>query len=182
MQKLRQLTLALSLLALGALTACGGGGDGGVNNYPDDGEIIIEAATTSTPAGTYSIYDDNVYTEADTFLTSSGTVEYGYFENNLFAMEVAFLQSNSNKYYVVFDDASDDYVCRSAALSQVELNDWWDGTYSTPVCPSSLTVQADNHRVKATGLTINGAEDPSKQVRLGANVSWTLVDPGPVVR
>lgn len=177
MQKLRQLTLALSLVALGALTACGGGDS---DNYPDDGNIVIEAATTSTPAGTYSINDDNVDAEADTFDRSSGTVEYAAFENDLFYLEIGFLQGNSNKYYVVFDDASDDYVCRSAALSQEELDDW-QLLGPIPVCPSSLEIQTSNHRVKASGFIIKGLDDPSKQVKLGANISWTLAAPGPVL-
>lgn len=179
MQKLRQFTLALSLLALGTLTACGGG-ELGNTNYPNDGDIVIEAATTGTPAGSYSINDDNVDSEADTFETSSGTVEYGAFENNLFYLQIGFLQSNTSKYYVVFDDSSDDYACRSAALSQEEL-DGWENFGPIPVCPSSLVIQADNHRVKASGFIINGLDDTDNQVKLGANVSWTLTAPGPVL-
>lgn len=166
MQLLKKAATALSILSLSILAACGGGGDS--PNYPADGQIVINTATTSTPVGTYS----TAGARAEAYEYGPGLLEYFFFELEDFYTEVYFAPNDTRKYVIVFDDSSDDYGCRSAAVSETDLSNW--DLPSLPVCASTLEIDAAKRNLRASNFTIKGLENPALKVTLSANISWTL--------
>lgn len=160
--------VALSAVALCALTACGGGGDG--PDYPAEGQIVIHSAA-GAPAGTYNTA--NAYSDA----FEDGGLEIATIDFEEFLAEVVFLQEDPRKYVVFFEDMSDDdYSCRSAALSAEEQQSWNPFVPPLPVCASTLKIDAARHQLLASNFTIRGLENTSNRVTFSANISWTLND------
>lgn len=161
--------VALSAVALCALTACGGGGDG--PDYPAEGQIVIlSSSPTGAPVGTYNTTD--AYSEA----YEGGGIEAAYILLDQFAAEIYFSQGDPRKYAILFDDASDGYACRSAALSAEELAYVYPYDEELPVCASTLKIDAARHQLLASNFTIRGLENTNNRVTFSANVSWTLND------
>lgn len=73
--------VALSMVALCALTACGGGGDD--SDYPAEGQIVIHSAS-GAPAGTY--YTADSYSEA----YAGGGLETAFIEFDQFGAGSSF--------------------------------------------------------------------------------------------
>jgi hypothetical protein len=172
MSFLKAAGITASVLSLGILTACGGGGSSSAS-YPDDGVIVVKSGTSSTPAGSYRIVP--AQSDAGTQSYSGGVVEWAYTDAGNFGVEVAFVQGNTSKYVVLFEDASDDYSCRSSSVTNEEVALLSNGNMATlPVCSSTLQIDGSAHRVKASNFTIKGLDNTSNSVTLSANVSWTL--------
>ncbi|HRH18414.1 MAG TPA: hypothetical protein PLS22_13265 [Aquabacterium sp.] len=161
--------VALSVVALSVLTACGGGGDDGPD-YPADGQIVISSsAPDGAPVGTY--YTAN----ADSDAYEDGGLEIATIDFEEFLAEVVFLQEDPRKYVIFFEDMSDDdYSCRSAALSVEEQQSWNPFVPPLPVCASTLEIDAARHQLRASNFTIRGSENTNNRVTFSANVSWTL--------
>jgi hypothetical protein len=173
--------LALSALALCALTACGGGGDSGsstTQSLPEDGKVAVITATSSTPAATYTV---NVASgDADTITYGGEVIEYAESEDTSgkFMVGVAFQRSNPANYAIVFEDDSDDYMCAGGTLNSTQvagLNAAL-GTHLTqiPTCPAGVTIDAAGHRVRAINVRVPGLSTAGKSVTLSANIGWTL--------
>jgi hypothetical protein len=163
--------VALSVVTLSVLTACGGGGDG--PDYPAAGQIVISSnSPTGAPVGTY----DTANGYSDAF--DGGGLEIAGIEFDEFLAEVIFSQGDPRKYVILFDDASDDYACRSAALSLEEQQSWYGypEAPSLPVCASTLKIDAAKHQLQASNFTIRGLENTNNRVTFSANISWTLND------
>lgn len=173
--------LALSALALCALSACGGGGDSGSStpqSLPEDGKIAVLNATSSTPAGTYTL--SVAKGDAGTFVSGSDVIEYagGEESSGKFMVAVAFQRNNPANYAIIYDDASDDYMCAGGTLSPAQvaaLNAALGTNLSEiPRCPDGITIDAANHRLKAINVRVPGLETAGKSVTLSANIGWTL--------
>lgn len=169
--------LALSVLALCALTACGGGGDS-AQSLPEDGKLAVLTSTSSTPAGTYTV--DIANGEAGTYTSGSEVFEYagGEDTSGKFMVAIAFQRSNPANYAIIYDDASDDYMCAGGTLNstQVQALNAALGTNLTqiPTCPAGITVDAAAHRVRVINVRIPGLESTSNSVTVSANIGWTL--------
>lgn len=173
--------LALSALALCALTACGGGGDSGsstTQSLPEDGKVAVISSTSSTPAGTYTV---NVASgEAGTYTTGGEVFEYagGEDTSGKFMVAIAFQRSNPANYAIIYEDASDDYMCAGGTLNsaQVQALNAALGTNlpQIPTCPAGITIDAAGHRVRAINVRVPGLSTAGKSVALSANIGWTL--------
>lgn len=166
----------LSVALASLLTACGGGGGNGSDDkYPAHNTIQLVAGTQAAPAGNYRV--DTQSSGAGVFQTSGGSiVESATAVTSDFALEVNFQQSNPNKYVLIFVDRDDEfYACRSQGLSDIEMAIWFNATeFELPVCGPGLTIDARNHRAKASNVVIPGLNELEAQVTVSANVAWTL--------
>ncbi|HIV72269.1 MAG TPA: hypothetical protein H9903_15140 [Candidatus Aquabacterium excrementipullorum] len=159
---------------MSVLAACGGGGGGGDDDYPSNNTVVVNSATTSTPTGSYRIDPTNGY--ADTETVSGGRVlEYAYSETSNFGVYVIFYRDDTNKYLVFFEDNSDLYVCHSGNVSTLELTELANGSPAgITACGGRLLIDASQHRVRASKVSIPGYTNTAAKVTLSANVSWSL--------
>jgi hypothetical protein len=176
MQFARAVCGIASACLLSTLVACGGGGGGGDDkvDFPANDTIVVNSATSATPASTYSV--DRTAGDAGTEVATGGRiVEWAYTENSYFMIQVAFLQSEPGKFLLLFDDDSGDYVCRSNNLSNTELQILVGApVIDVPVCSGEVRIDASAHRLRASKVTITDPSAPSNKVVVSANVSWSL--------
>lgn len=175
MQFARAVRGIASACLVSILAACGGGGGGGDgDSYPANDTVVVNTATTATPATTYKI--DRTIGSTGTYVVSGGrVVETASTQTSDFEIEVSFFQGDSSKYVIFFDDDSGDYGCRSGNLSSSEFQELiTDPIPDAPVCSGDVKIDAGAHRLRGSKVTIPNLDTPSNKVVLSANVSWTL--------
>lgn len=149
--------LALAVLTLSALTACGGGGDSG----SDSASVTVVAGTTSTAAGTYTSAKKTQ--EVEDTGTSLGKATSTTFQFTNFEAGVSLINSDSSIYVLGFSDATDDYVCVVAKVaSQMGLR----------ACPSGTTVDAGAKTAKFSNAVLGGLNMPSRTVTVSGQFTW----------
>jgi hypothetical protein len=178
--------LALSVLALCALTACGGGGSGPATITAKEGELVlIDAGDSAVPAKTYQL--DTTYGDAaERANTPIGYVITVYPENSAFDTGLAFLESNPAKFLVGFwANASNDktYGCRSSAWTQAELmalaNAIDDQSIlSEPVCAQDVAIDAGGRHATYSNVKMPADDGGTGSVVVSATFSWPAPVPG----
>ena len=149
--------LALSVLALCALTACGGGGDSG----SDSATVTVVAGTTSTAAGTYT--SSKKTQEVEDTGTSLGKATSTTFSFNKFEAGVSVINSDSSIYVLGFSDDTDDYVCVVAKVS---------AQTGFRACPSGVTVDAAGKTANFSNAVLVGLSSPTHTVTVSGQFSW----------
>jgi hypothetical protein len=171
--------LALSTLALCALTACGGGGDSKTVNAKDGELILIDSGDSAVAAKTYTL--DTTYKGVATrSSTSIGNVIEVYPENVAFDTGVTFLESNTGKFLVGFAANGANgktYGCRSSAWTGSELNAvaalLGDPTIPTsPVCAQSISIDPTQRRASYGNFRLPSDEGGPGAVIISANFTW----------
>ncbi len=149
--------LALSALALSALTACGGGGDSG----SDSASVTVVAGTSSTAAGNYN--SSKKTKEVGDTGTSLGSATSITFEFNNFEVGVSVINSDPSIYVLGFSDATDDYVCVVAKASvQTGFR----------ACPSGTTVDANARTATFNNAVMAGMSLPGRTVTVSGQFTW----------
>jgi hypothetical protein len=170
---------ALSVLALCALTACGGGGDSGVT--AKEGElIVIDAGSSTLPGKTFTLdttYGRSYATFDD---TSVGTVVTISPENTNFDTSLSFVQDTPSKFVVFFNAqvagaAMGTYKvfgCRSNAWTSTELS--FGTAANLPICGEGITIDATNRRAAYINLSLPALDIEGKAMVISASFSWPV--------
>ncbi|MEY2840591.1 MAG: hypothetical protein RJB60_2890 [Pseudomonadota bacterium] len=171
---------ALSVLALCALTACGGGGDSGVT--AKEGElIVIDAGSSGLAVKTYKLdttYGPSYATYGD--LPMSGRVVKIEPENSDFDTGLAFVQGKPSKFIVGFGaqvagaamGTYKDFACRSSAWTDAELVEL--GAASLPVCTQAITIDETKRIASYINLSLPAEESGGKALIISATFSWPV--------
>lgn len=168
--------LAVGLLALPLLSACGGGGDSN-DNLPADGTLAVESSGSSVPLGSYQL--DTNYTGASGPVDVDGlALEVISPENGKFDMSVLYSPADARKHVVSFSDNTATptvtFVCRSNAWSVSELmtSDGNSTLGAVPVCNKAVTIDLAKHRITFSKLSLPAVGNTARTVTLSANFSW----------
>lgn len=171
--------LALSILALCALTACGGGGDSKTVNAKDSELIVIDSGDSAVAAKSYTL--DTAYKGVATrSSTSIGNVVEVYPENGAFDTGVIYLESNTSKFLVGFSADGVNgktYGCRSSAWTLSELDAVAalldDPTIPTsPVCAQSVSIDPTQRSASYSNFRLPSDEGGAGAVIISANFTW----------
>lgn len=151
--------VALSAVALCALTACGGGGDD--NSGTPYANITLVTSTASNPSGNYQSSTQEKSSQA----TELGTLESFEFDTASTSAGFSYIRENSAFYLVGFADDSGDYACASTALSSYSAG-------ALPACPPTVQVDMRSKTVTLSNTVLhdlNGLEPP---VTVNGTIHW----------
>lgn len=192
MQFLKPATVAASVLALGGLSACGGGDPQPTadtsNRFvvaqstaaPANTLVLIAGTSTSFPKGNYTL--NTGYAQASGVETITGhVIEWVWPENNAFDSGLFFSQTDPRKFSVtLYDQASADtsYRCVSSAWTDAELSELAvvfgnTAIIGAPKCPDTVSIDAAGHHLSFDAWTLL-SDDRTKSVKVSFNVSWIL--------
>lgn len=151
--------VALSVVALCVLTACGGGGDDNSTAYAS---LTLVTPSGSNPAGTYQANGQERYINA----TQLGPL-YS-FEFNMASLSAGFsyVKEDPSFYLVGFTDASGEYLCASPPLAIFRQG-------ALPTCPSSVQVDMRSKTVTLNNTTLSDVDGfAAPPVTVSGTIHW----------
>jgi len=153
--------VALSAVALCALTACGGGGDDNSSSTAY-ASLTLVTPSSSNPAGTYQANGQEKYIDA----TPWGTLYSFEFNTASLSAGFSYIKEDPSYYLVGFADDSGEYLCASAPLAIARQG-------ALPTCPSSVQVDMRSKTVTLNNTTlfdVDGLAAPP--VTVSGTIHW----------
>lgn len=149
--------LALSVLALCALSACGGGGDSG----SDSATVTVVVGTNSTAVGSYN--SSQKQQEIEETGTSLGKATSTTFQFTNFEAGVSVINSDPSIFVIGLSDSTGDYVC-VAAKAAAQLG--------VPPCPANASVEAGGRSAQFTNAVLHDLDMPGRTITVSGQFSW----------
>jgi len=176
-QRMARLMAAWSVVAL---SACGGGGGDPAPNddiTPSSAQatsntITIESGSSSTSSGTFTLDGGS---KASYALGTIKVTEVEYASDVFDVMKVT-ASTDATKYILLFGDnhTNDVFGCASAGWTDAELVQIKALTpFNIGRCPSGFNIDANTNRLTASHVSLTGAFDASKRLKISVDIALT---------